>query len=117
MRCSSWDAVFGTQCSTRSGHRTKTGMVWACACWILRRNLCGQNRCSGGLCTVIVICNGEPRDTVSGVTLSTLLQELGVVDPHVAVEVNQEVVPRGEHAAFVLSDGDRLEVVKLVGGG
>ena len=66
---------------------------------------------------MIVICNGEPRDTVSGVTLSTLLQELGIVDPHVAVEVNQEVVPRGEHAAFVLSDGDRLEVVKLVGGG
>ena len=66
---------------------------------------------------MIVICNGEPRDTVSGVTLSKLLEELGVVDPHVAVEFNQEVVPRGEHTTFVLSDGDRLEVVKLVGGG
>ncbi|MEE3368158.1 MAG: sulfur carrier protein ThiS [Planctomycetota bacterium] len=66
---------------------------------------------------MIVICNGEPRDTVSGVTLSTLLEELGVADPHVAVEVNLEVVPRGEHDVFVLRDGDRLEVVKLVGGG
>lgn len=66
---------------------------------------------------MIVICNGEPRETVSGMTLATLLDDLGIVDGHLAVEVNLEVVPRAEHPDFVLHDGDRLEVVKLVGGG
>ena len=66
---------------------------------------------------MIVICNGETRETLPGVTLASLLDDLGLVDGHVAVEVNLEVVPRTQHADFVLQDGDRLEVVKLVGGG
>src|SRR5205085_650257 len=34
-----------------------------------------------------------------------------------AVEVNLGVVPRAEHAATVLADGDAVEIVTLVGGG
>ena len=37
--------------------------------------------------------------------------------PHVAVELNLEVVPRAQHGATVLREGDKLEVVTLVGGG
>ena len=40
-----------------------------------------------------------------------------VTQPHVAVELNLEVVPRAQHGDTVLRDGDRLEVVTLVGGG
>ena len=34
-----------------------------------------------------------------------------------AVEVNEEVIPRSEYADHVLGDGDRLEIVHAVGGG
>jgi len=34
-----------------------------------------------------------------------------------AVELNRRVVPRAEHPTTVLVDGDRIEVVTLVGGG
>ena len=61
--------------------------------------------------------NGEDREISAEATVSDLLQELGVTQPHVAVELNLEVVPRAQHGATVLSDGDRLEVVTLVGGG
>jgi sulfur carrier protein len=61
--------------------------------------------------------NGETREVPSGCTLSQLLTELAVTQPHVAVELNLEVVPRAEHADTVLQEGDRLEVVTLVGGG
>lgn len=61
--------------------------------------------------------NGEPRELPPGSTITELLQELGVTRPHVAVELNLEVVPRAQHADTVLRDGDRLEVVTLVGGG
>ncbi|MCA9269246.1 MAG: sulfur carrier protein ThiS [Planctomycetales bacterium] len=64
-----------------------------------------------------IICNGEPRRVEIGATVADLLGELGLEARHVAVEVNLEVVPRAQHAARVLADGDRLEVVSLVGGG
>jgi thiamine biosynthesis protein ThiS len=61
--------------------------------------------------------NGEQRSIVDGANVAELLRELGVTAPHVAVELNLEVVPRANHADTKLHDGDRLEVVTLVGGG
>ncbi len=61
--------------------------------------------------------NGEDREIAAGSTIASLLGELGVTQPHVAVEVNLEVVPRAQHREAVLKDGDRVEVVTLVGGG
>ena len=64
-----------------------------------------------------IIVNGQPRDLPQGATLAQLLKELGLEPRHVAVEVNLDVVPRREHDQHRLADGDRLEVVTLVGGG
>jgi sulfur carrier protein len=61
--------------------------------------------------------NGQRREVAEGATIATLLGELDVKQPHVAVEVNLEVVPRARHGETTLRDGDRLEVVTLVGGG
>jgi sulfur carrier protein len=61
--------------------------------------------------------NGQPREIAEGATVATLLAELKVAQPQVAVELNLEVVPRAQHARTVLHDGDCLEVVTLVGGG
>ncbi len=64
-----------------------------------------------------IVVNGQPRELSDGATLAQLLSELGLEPRHVAVEVNLEVVPRREHDQHRLADGDRLEVVTLVGGG
>jgi len=64
-----------------------------------------------------IFVNGEARDLEAGATLADLLAELGVQARHVAVEVNMELVPRRAHAEHELAEGDRLEVVTLVGGG
>jgi sulfur carrier protein len=61
--------------------------------------------------------NGHEREVPEGATIAELLRELDVTVPHVAVEVNLEVVPRAKHADTALRPGDRLEVVTLVGGG
>lgn len=61
--------------------------------------------------------NGQRREVAEGTTIATLLGELEVKQPHVAVEVNLEVVPRARHSQTPLREGDRLEVVTLVGGG
>jgi sulfur carrier protein len=61
--------------------------------------------------------NGEPRELASGSTIAGLLASLGLEGRPVAVERNTEIVPRAQHAATLLADGDQLEVVQFVGGG
>lgn len=61
--------------------------------------------------------NGQPRQAPARMTVSQLLAELKLAPRGIAVEVNQQVVPRGKHAEHELADGDRLEIVSLVGGG
>ena len=64
-----------------------------------------------------ILVNGEPREAPAGCTIAGLLELLDIRVKHVAVERNREVVPRAEHAATPLAEGDELEVVTLVGGG
>lgn len=59
--------------------------------------------------------NGKPY-TFDGHTIRELLDTLGV-HGRLAVEVNQEIVPKSEHDQFELSDGDVIEVVHAIGGG
>lgn len=61
--------------------------------------------------------NGQTREVADGTTVAALLDELRLAGKPVAVEVNLELVPRQRHADHRLADGDRLEIVTLVGGG
>ncbi|MFO0666433.1 MAG: sulfur carrier protein ThiS [Polyangiaceae bacterium] len=65
-----------------------------------------------------LLLNGEDHElsAPAPVTVAALLRDLGLSGP-VAVEVNREIVPRAEHGAHVLVEGDAVEVVHLVGGG
>lgn len=61
--------------------------------------------------------NGEARELPAGLSVADLLGRLGF-DPHkVAVEVNQDVVPKAQHGQHRLGAGDQVEIVTLVGGG
>lgn len=64
-----------------------------------------------------IVFNGEPREVGANVTVAELLAQLGLTPRQVAVEVNLEIAPRDRHGDWVLQDGDRVEVVTLVGGG
>lgn len=64
-----------------------------------------------------VFVNGEGRDVPDGVTVAALLALLEIDRGRIAVEVNREIVPRSRHGEHSLAEGDRLEVVTMVGGG
>lgn len=64
-----------------------------------------------------IAVNGEPTEVPTGTTVRELLVHLGLGDQLVAVERNEQVVPRAEHPATALVEGDRVEVVHFVGGG
>ncbi len=64
-----------------------------------------------------ITVNDESRQVADGTTIAELLAELRLADKHVAVEVNLDLVPHRAHAEHHLADGDKLEIVTLVGGG
>lgn len=64
-----------------------------------------------------VVINGEPREIADGVTITALLTTLGIDLRRVAVELNEQVVPKARHAQTSLAPNDRLEIVTFVGGG
>jgi thiamine biosynthesis protein ThiS len=61
--------------------------------------------------------NDESREFSSPLTLSTLIEQLGMKADRVAVELNREIAPRDQWASRQLNEGDRLEIVHFVGGG
>lgn len=61
--------------------------------------------------------NGAQRTVAAGTTLKQLVESLGPDPRGIAIELNLEIVPKSEHKAVILKDGDQLEVVQFVGGG
>jgi thiamine biosynthesis protein ThiS len=61
--------------------------------------------------------NGEVRDTPALATVADLAAWLGLPAFGSAVELNGAVVCRADQGTTTLVDGDRLEIVRLVGGG
>lgn len=64
-----------------------------------------------------VSVNAEPIDVPHGCTIAQLLDQLGRARELCAVEINQTLAPKRERDAIVLNEGDRVEIVTLVGGG
>ena len=63
----------------------------------------------------MITVNGEKLD-FSG-TVTELLRVLGYGEKRVAVELNENIVPKAEYGNTPVSDGDKLEIVRFVGGG
>ncbi|MCK0744639.1 sulfur carrier protein ThiS [Chromohalobacter nigrandesensis] len=61
--------------------------------------------------------NGDQREFSSELTISELIDQLALTGRRIAVEVNEEIVPRSQHAEMHLSPGDRVEIVHAIGGG
>ncbi|SDL88509.1 sulfur carrier protein [Modicisalibacter muralis] len=61
--------------------------------------------------------NGDARAFESEPTIGELIVSLGLAGRRIAVEVNEEIVPRSQHDATRLADGDRVEIVHAIGGG
>ncbi|MBN2702020.1 MAG: sulfur carrier protein ThiS, partial [Methylothermaceae bacterium] len=64
-----------------------------------------------------IIVNGETRRAAQGDTLADLVTDLGMAEQRIAVELNRRIVPHGRYAEATLRDGDRIEIVRAIGGG
>ncbi|MRR38654.1 sulfur carrier protein ThiS [bacterium] len=63
-----------------------------------------------------IIVNGEAR-TVTPMSMLELLSSLDIDPRRVAIELNHDILPKGEYESTILNAGDRIEIVHFVGGG
>ncbi len=63
-----------------------------------------------------IIVNGESR-TTTPLSVLDYLRSLEIDPARVAVELNMDILPKGEYASTMLKQGDQLEIVHFVGGG
>lgn len=64
-----------------------------------------------------VLINGEPKVLGADITVSDLVQHLGLRQRRIAVEINRQIIDRETYATRTLCDGDEIEIVQFVGGG
>ena len=64
----------------------------------------------------MVKINGEAKN-VAGMTLLEFLTMEKYNPQQIAVECNEEIVPKRQYETFILKENDRLEIVRFVGGG
>lgn len=64
-----------------------------------------------------ITVNGDPRLLPPGLTVAALLADIGLDRRKVAVELNEEIVPRSRYESTALKTGDKLEIVHFIGGG
>jgi sulfur carrier protein len=67
--------------------------------------------------SVTITVNGKAMDVEPGLTVDGLLTLLNVKREYTAVAVNREVTPKGDYGTVKLSEGDKVEIVRPMGGG
>ena len=61
--------------------------------------------------------NGDPYEIKDGTNLNELLNNLKIQKNKVAIEVNGEIVEKNKYPNLILNKGDKVEIVKFIGGG
>jgi len=64
-----------------------------------------------------ITLNGDAREYPDKLSARELLRSLGLADKRLALEVNQEIVPRSTFDSYIINPDDQVEIVHAIGGG
>ena len=64
-----------------------------------------------------IILNGKSKQLDSDASITQLLEILALSEKRLAVEVNQQIIPRSDFASHLLQEQDKVEIVQAIGGG
>ena len=65
----------------------------------------------------MITVNGKQIQLTSEMSVADYLEQNNYQINRIAVEINEEMLPKYSYSETMLKDGDRLEVVTFVGGG
>ena len=61
--------------------------------------------------------NGKSLEVIKPLTIVDLIKQLDYQNQRIAIEINEAIIPKSNHAEFMISDNDKIEIIKAVGGG
>ncbi|MFV9615491.1 MAG: sulfur carrier protein ThiS [Gammaproteobacteria bacterium] len=64
-----------------------------------------------------IILNGENKQIDNDTNIEQLLQGLELTNKRLAVEINQQIIPRSNFNSHRLNELDKVEIVQAIGGG
>ncbi|HIG88888.1 sulfur carrier protein ThiS [Candidatus Thioglobus sp.] len=64
-----------------------------------------------------LMVNGENLEIDKHLNAQDLITQLGYQNQRIALEVNENIIPKSKHPEFTLNEGDKIEIIKAVGGG
>ncbi|MES9992356.1 MAG: sulfur carrier protein ThiS [Candidatus Thiodiazotropha sp.] len=64
-----------------------------------------------------IYLNGEEKQIPDASNMAKLIELLELGGQRIAVEVNEELVPRSSFNQHLLHEQDRVEIIQAVGGG
>ncbi len=64
-----------------------------------------------------IILNGTAIDIPDKLSAAGLVEHLELGGKRLAMEINQEIIPRSQYAQTTLQPNDKIEVVHAIGGG
>ena len=64
-----------------------------------------------------IILNNENDEIQDGTTVEQLLDIRNITSKYIAVEINRKIVPKSDYKGYILTDGDRIEIITAIGGG
>ena len=64
-----------------------------------------------------IFINGDLKKFPSETNIVSVLESLNISSKHIAIEINENLVFRSDWRETNLKDGDKVEIVKAIGGG
>ena len=66
---------------------------------------------------ITIILNGANTQIDSDINIEQLLDSMNLSEKRLAIEINQQIIPRSEFTSHCLSEQDKVEIVQAIGGG
>ncbi len=70
-----------------------------------------------GSSPIKIFINGDLKKFPKEINIVSVLESLNISSKHIAIEINESLVFRSDWQKTNLKDGDKVEIVKAIGGG
>lgn len=64
-----------------------------------------------------IFVNGTPTEIPLDLNIYMLLDQLDIQKKHIAIEINENIIFKTDWESTKLEEGDKIEIVKAIGGG
>ena len=66
---------------------------------------------------ITIVLNGDNKTIDNNTNIAQLLHSLNLENNRLAVEINQQIIPRSSFNSHTFNESDKVEIIQAIGGG